>query len=43
MASAYGGAPKGKYITNYVSDIFAGKRRYPDNMAMLTKTFRKLF
>ena len=34
---------KGEYITNYVSDIFAGKRRYPDNMAMLTKTLRKLF
>jgi flavin-dependent dehydrogenase len=34
---------KGDYITNYVSDIFAGKRRYPDNMAMLTKSFRKLF
>ena len=34
---------KGEYITNYVSDIFAAERRYPDNFSMITKSIRKLF
>lgn len=34
---------KGEYITNYVSDIFAGERRYPDNLGMVAKSIQKLF
>ncbi|MCA6075256.1 NAD(P)/FAD-dependent oxidoreductase [Fulvivirga sedimenti] len=33
---------KGQYITEYVSDVFAGTRRYPDNINMVGKSIRKL-
>ena len=33
---------KGQYITEYVSDIFAGKRKYPDNLKMAGKSIQRL-
>ncbi len=33
---------KGQYITEYVSDVFAGTRRYPDNLTMVGKSIKKL-
>jgi geranylgeranyl reductase family protein len=33
---------KGDYITDYVTDIFSGKRTYPDNPAMLIKAAKHL-
>jgi geranylgeranyl reductase family protein len=33
---------KGQYISEYVSDIFAGKRRYPENFNMVSRSILKL-
>ena len=33
---------KGQYITEYVSDIFAGNRRYPENISMVSRSLLKL-